>query len=78
MSMKSVSSVTIARAFDQAHGRNSWVRDAGQSLFIHPQGIVAALNQIIRNLARHVFVGLEPHQPASGSVTTRPDARSEA
>ena len=65
-------------AFHQTRRSNAWVRDSGQPLFIHSKGIVAALNEKVGKIAWQVFVGLEPHHPASGSVTTRPDARSEA
>jgi hypothetical protein len=47
--------------FHQTHSGNAGISDAGQSLLVHTYGVVAALNQIIRDVARQVFIGLEPH-----------------
>jgi hypothetical protein len=74
----SVSSVTIARRSTKHTAAMPGSAAPGQTLFIHPQRIVAALNQMLRHLGWQVFVGLEPHHRAAGSVTTRPDARSAA
>ena len=77
MSMKSVSSVTIA-LLDLANRSKAGIYHAGQTFLSDAQGVMAGLREQLGDFPRQILVRLEPHHPASGRVTTRPEANSEA